>query len=139
VRYREYEGGALLRFERGESVMVVFHWFLRERGVELGHFSGIGAVSRATYGYYRLEEREYTWHEIDEDVEVISWAGNVALRDGRPWAHTHATFGMADGSTVGGHVRDAVVGATLELFLTILPGRLERRMDPQVGIALLDP
>lgn len=137
MQYREFDGGAIIRFERGESVMDVFHSFLAEKGIEFGYFSAIGAVEHATVGCYRLDVKEYIWHEIDEDVEVASWSGNVALRDGAPWAHTHAVFAKMDGTTLGGHVRDARVGATLELVLNALPGALERQMDAGVGLALL--
>ena len=139
MRYREFDGGFVIRFERGESVLDLFHAFLAEREIRFGYFSAIGAVGHVTFGYYRLDTQSYIWHEVDEDVEVASWSGNVSIRDGAPWAHTHAVFGKMDGSTLGGHVRDAIVGATLELVLNVLPGRMDRELDPAIGLALMCP
>ncbi len=139
MKVREFEGGYVIRFERGESAMDEFHSFLKDRGVEFGYFSAIGALESAAFGLYRLDIKDYLWHEIAEEMEVCAWSGNVSIRDGEPFAHTHAVFGKIDGSTVGGHVRDAVVGATLELVLNVLPGRMERQMDDSIGLALLCP
>ncbi len=139
MHHRQFDGGYLLRFEKGESVTDVFHAFLKEKGVEFGYFSAIGPLQGATFGFYRLDIKDYVRHEIREEVEVASWSGNVSLRDGEPYAHTHAVFGKMDGTTLGGHVFDAVVGATLELVLNVLPGTVERRMDEEIGLALLCP
>ena len=139
MKVREFDSGFMIRFERGESVMDVFHAFLNERGIAFGYFSAIGALQHATFGFYRLDVKDYLWHEINEDVEVASWSGNVSLRNGEPFAHTHAVFGKIDGTTLGGHVRDAVTGATLELVLHVLPGELHREMDDTMGLPLLCP
>ncbi len=139
MQYREYDGGYLLRFQRGENTTEVFHEFLKSKGIEFGAFSAIGAVSHAVFGFYRLDIKEYVWNELREDAEVVAWSGNVSIRDGEPWAHTHAVFARMDGSTVGGHVREATVGGTLELVLDVLPGRIERRKDEDTGLALLCP
>jgi uncharacterized protein len=138
VRYREFQGGYSIRFERGEKVLEMFHAFLKERGVEWGHFSALGALESLELGFYRLATKEWApRHFLSEELEVCSWSGNVAIRDGEPWAHTHAVVGRDDGTTLGGHVFEATVGATLELVLIVLPGRMEREWDPEIGLELL--
>jgi uncharacterized protein len=140
VFYEEFEGGYHIRFERGERVLEKFHEFLEERGVEWGHFSALGALEEVEFGFFRVTRKDWTARrKVFEELEVCSWSGNVALLDGKPWAHTHGVFGREDGSTFGGHVFEASAGATLELVLTVLPGRMKREMDDQVGLALLRP
>ena len=46
---------------------------------------------------------------------------------------------MGDGSAAAGHLQEAVVRPTLEIILTEAPGHLRKRMDADVGIALIDP
>ena len=48
-------------------------------------------------------------------------------------------FGFKDGSAAAGHLQEAVVRPTLEIILTEAPGHLRKRMDADVGIALIDP
>jgi uncharacterized protein len=137
VQCRKFEGGYQIRFERGERVLETFHTFLAEQRVGWGWFSALGAIEAVEFGFYRLATKEYKRHSFSEELEVCSWSGNVALRDGKPWAHTHAIFGRLDGSTLGGHVFEATVSVTLELILTVLPGHLRREMDPDIGLELL--
>jgi uncharacterized protein len=137
MQSREFEGGHHIRFERGERVQEAFHAFLEEQGVGWGWFSALGAVDAVEFGFYQLATKKFTRHSFSEELEVCSWSGNVAIRRGKPWAHTHAVFGRLDGSTLGGHVFEATVAGTLELVLTVLPGRVQREKDPDIGLELL--
>jgi predicted DNA-binding protein with PD1-like motif len=46
--------------------------------------------------------------------------------------------GKRDASAHGGHLLEATVWPTLEVVLTESPKHLKRRMDPAVGLALID-
>ena len=137
MEQRRFDGGYQIRFERQEKVQETFHRLLGDLDVTWGHFSAIGAVESVELGFYPLTTKEWVRRPLIEPLEVCSWTGNVALLDGKPFAHTHAVLGREDGSTLGGHVFEATVGATLELVLTVLPGETERLLDSQVGLPLL--
>jgi predicted DNA-binding protein with PD1-like motif len=103
-------------------------------------FTGIGALSEATLGYYDLKSQEYVEIPVDEQVELLVLAGDVTLDGQGGWkVHGHAVCGRRDGSTVGGHVLRAVVRPTLELVVTTTPTHLRRRHDAASGLALIDP
>jgi predicted DNA-binding protein with PD1-like motif len=76
---------------------------------------------------------------INEQVEVLSMIGDFALYQGKPVLHTHMTVGHRDGRTSGGHVLEAVVSPTLEVFVTVDPIPLHKKPDPETGLALIDP
>lgn len=139
MKYRQFDGGWIIRFEHGEKVMDTFHSFLAEQNITFGSFTGLGAVLRAEFGFYRLDRKDYAWMTVDEEMELASWIGNVSLREGKPFAHTHAVFCKLDGSATGGHVREAEVGATLEVVLHVLPGEMHRELDERIGLHLLCP
>jgi predicted DNA-binding protein with PD1-like motif len=104
-----------------------------------GHFTAIGALSRVTLGWFDLQKKMYRKIPIDEQVEVLSMIGDFALYQGKPALHTHMTVGHRDGRTSGGHVIEAVVSPTLEVFVTVEPVPLNKKHDPESGLTLIDP
>jgi predicted DNA-binding protein with PD1-like motif len=68
---------------------------------------------------------------------VLSLIGDIALRDGEPQVHAHMVVGRADGTAHGGHLLEARVRPTCELILTESPIRLQKKLDPESGIALI--
>lgn len=112
--------------------------FASANRVEGAEVSGIGAFSRAMVGFYNLERQEYDRIPVEEETEVLSLLGNLSHTDEGPRVHLHATLSRRDGSAVGGHLFEGVVGATLEVFVHETPTALRRVGDPAAGIPLLD-
>jgi predicted DNA-binding protein with PD1-like motif len=68
---------------------------------------------------------------------VLSFAGNIAVTDGKAQLHTHIVVGKSDGSAHGGHFLGGRVWPTLEMILTELPLHLRRVHDQETGLALI--
>ena len=127
-------------FDEGEEVSGGLLAFARERELAGAYFTAIGALEAATLGFWDAEARDYRRIQVDEQVEVLSLAGNVAIGpDGGPKVHAHLVVGKADGTAHGGHLLGGRVRPTLELVLVENPRELRRRFDPRTGLALLDP
>ena len=135
--YTKQADAYVIRFEDGEAIPERFREFLVARSVAGGSFSGIGAVSRARIAYFNVSKREYEDIELDEQLEVLSLAGNVALHDGEPLIHAHVTLGRRDGSVLGGHLRTGIVRPTLEIILRVISAPLERAVEPEYGLPAL--
>ena len=73
---------------------------------------------------------------LDQQAEVLSLVGDVALEKGKPKIHAHAVVGLADGSTRG-HLIEAHVWPTLEVVVSQSPAHLQRMTDPETGLALV--
>jgi len=105
-------------------------------GVEVGAVSAIGALKRATIGYYDQETHEYRAIEIDRPVEISSLSGNISIRDGKPFLHAHATLADSQGNVRGGHLSSGTVFAA-EVFIRELCGRPPTRThDPTTDLFL---
>lgn len=100
--------------------------------------SGIGAFSRATLGYFDRDRRDYLRVEIEEQVEVLTLLGNIALADGQPKLHLHVVLGKRDASACGGHLLAGHVWPTLEVMVVETPPHLRRRVDSETQLPLLD-
>jgi predicted DNA-binding protein with PD1-like motif len=128
----------VLVLDKGDEVVKSIAAFARDHGLAAAHFTAIGAFSEATLGYFDRDLRDYTRIAIPEQVEVLSLVGDIALADNQPQVHAHAVVGKRDGTAHGGHVLQATVWPTLEVVLIEAPRHLRRRMDPAVGLALID-
>jgi uncharacterized protein len=123
---------------KGDEAFSGLMEFAEKYHVASGHFTAIGALSRVTLGWFDLQKKMYRKIPIDEQVEVLSMIGDFALYQGKPALHTHMTVGR-DGRTSGGHVIEAVVNPTLEVFVTVEPVPLQKKHDPESGLTLIDP
>jgi predicted DNA-binding protein with PD1-like motif len=126
-----------LVFDKGDEVLENLLAFAREHGLSAAEFTGLGALSDAVLGYFDWQKKEYERIPIDEQVEVLNLTGNIALADGEPKLHPHIVLGKADGTAHGGHLLEGHVRPTLEVIVTESPRHLERRSDPETGLALL--
>jgi predicted DNA-binding protein with PD1-like motif len=107
--------------------------------VKAASFVALGAFKRATIAYFDFVQKKYKPIPIEEQVEVVTLAGDV-VRDEKdePDLHAHTVLGLPDGSTRGGHLLEGQVRPTLEVTITETPGHLVRRKRPELGIALID-
>ncbi|HEX6719932.1 MAG TPA: PPC domain-containing DNA-binding protein [Burkholderiaceae bacterium] len=127
-----------LIFDSGDDVMATLQAFATEHNLMASRFTAIGAFQRATLGYFDWRRKEYERIPVNEQVEVVSIVGDIALDDdNEPKVHAHAVLGRRDGSTLGGHLLEATVRPTLEVLLTESPDHLRRVCDPRSGIALI--
>ena len=74
---------------------------------------------------------------VQEQVELLSLIGDIALDGGQPKLHAHVVVGKRDGTTRGGHLLEAHVWPTLEVIVTESPSQLTRTMDRESGLALI--
>jgi uncharacterized protein len=126
-------------FDTGDEVAAGLLAFAREHRLAGSHFKGIGACERVTLGFFELDRKDYKKIPINEQVEVMSLIGNICLEEsGEPKVHAHMVVGRRDGSAHGGHLLEAYVRPTLEIFLVESSKPLRRRMNEEVGLALID-
>lgn len=124
-------------FDKGDECMAGLLAFARERHLDAAQFTAIGAFSKATLGYFDRATNDYRKIPVEEQVEVLTLLGDIALDRGEPKVHAHVVVGRADGTTAGGHILEAHVWPTLEVVLTESPRHLRREVDPETGLALI--
>ncbi|HET8649178.1 MAG TPA: PPC domain-containing DNA-binding protein [Gemmatimonadales bacterium] len=128
-----------LVFGQGEDAVAGLQQFAELEKLGGSHFTAIGAFQRVTLGYFERDRKKYRRIPLDEQVEVVSLIGNVALAgDDRPRIHAHVVVGRSDGHACGGHLLEGIVWPTLEVVLSESPLHLRRRLDPETGLALLE-
>jgi len=136
--YRAVEGGYLLRLPRGARVMETLLDFIREKNIDGGALSAIGAVEEVELGYFRLSDHQYLRKKLNGIYELVAFSGNVSYVDGQPMVHAHAVLGDPGFQTVAGHFFDGAVAVTMEIYLTVFSDKIARRRDEETGLNLLD-
>jgi predicted DNA-binding protein with PD1-like motif len=139
----------VIALESGDRVIESITRFGRQERLAGAEFTAIGALASAKLAYFNWETKDYDEIQVDEQVELLSLNGRVTLPegadpaapdfDGDPHLHVHCVLGRRDGTTVGGHLMEAEVRPTCEVFLTELPTHLARRRDPESGLPVIDP
>jgi uncharacterized protein len=137
MQFQQFGDRYIVRLHSGEPVMETLTAFLRERGVGFASVSAIGAVRRAELGYWNADTQEYEFRAFEEQLEVVSFGGNCSIRDGEPFLHIHCALGRQDFSLIGGHLKEALVHPTLEVWLQTEPERVRRARDQGSGLYLL--
>lgn len=124
--------------ESGDEVHGCLQRLAEEESLSAAQVTAIGAFRDATLAYFDWEAKAYEEIPVDEQVEVLSLTGDIALdQSDRPKLHLHTVLGRRDGSTIGGHLIGAHVRPTLEVILTEAPAFLRRVHDPHSGLALI--
>jgi len=126
-------------FQTGDEVMGGLTSFAKAQGLGGSHFTAIGAFSRAVVAYFDWPSKKYRHVPIEEQVEVLSFDGDITIENGTPTVHAHVVLGKVDATAHGGHLIEGHVRPTLELVITEAPRHLHRRLDAPSGLALIDP
>jgi len=125
-------------FEKGDEVLETLRRFANEQRLLASHFTAIGALSDVVIGFFDLVQKDYKKIPIGEQVEVLSLTGDIAFEGDVPKIHAHIVVGKSDGTAHGGHLIAGHVFPTIELILVESPKYLQRRLDKETGLALID-
>ncbi len=104
-------------FAKGDEIMSGLTEFAAREKFVAGHFTAIGALESARFGWFDRAQNAYRNIPIDHQVEMISLIGDIGVVNGVPQIHAHGAVGFPDGQVRGGHMLEAIVWPTLELFL----------------------
>jgi predicted DNA-binding protein with PD1-like motif len=106
-----------LTFSRGDEMMSGMTDFAEKYHITSGHFTAIGAVDSGILGWSDPDLKVYKKIPITSESEVISMVGSIRMQNGHPYVHGHMVVGHPDGSVIGGHIVEAHVSLTLDVFV----------------------
>jgi len=130
----------ILVFETGDELAKGLLEFAEQEKLSAASFEAVGALSSVRLGWFSWESKKYEPSvTLDEQMELLSLIGDVALKDGEPVVHAHAVIGKKDGTAHGGHLLEAHIRPTCEVILTESPAHLQKHIDRRSGLALIRP
>lgn len=128
----------VLVFEENDELAGGLKQFAAEQKLASSSFTAIGALSSAKLGWLNPATKQYEPSvALDEQVELLSLIGDIAVSSDGPVVHAHAVVGKRDGTAHGGHLLQARIRPTCEVVLTENPVHLTKVFDPKAGIMLI--
>jgi predicted DNA-binding protein with PD1-like motif len=128
-----------VRLDKGERLAESLEQFAKTCNVRGARVMGVGGALEVDLGFYDLDKKEYEWRHFDGLREIASLTGSLAYDENDKFViHLHGVFSDRDYQAVGGHVKDLVVAATVELFVNVIGKPLQRKTNDDVGLPLLD-
>jgi uncharacterized protein len=138
MRYQAAGGVFVVRLDPEEEIVTALASFCEANRIDAGTVSGIGSARHAVIAFFDRDRREYESMTIEEDTEIASLTGNVALKDGKAFLHLHATLASRRFQVFAGHLMEARVASTTEVVIRPAEGWIQRAFDPQSGLYLLE-
>jgi predicted DNA-binding protein with PD1-like motif len=129
----------ILVFAPGDEIMSGLYDFADKYHVKSAHFTGIGDVKTAKVGWFDQTKKMFKVNRTDEQCEITSMIGDIALYNGKPVVHAHINLATQDGIVHGGHLLEGFVTPTLEVMMTVEPAALYKKFNTGFDGPLIDP
>jgi predicted DNA-binding protein with PD1-like motif len=125
-------------FGKGDEVLSGLTELAESENIQAAQISAIGAFQHAVFAWFDENRKAFRNIPVDRQVEACSVLGNIGLIAGKPAVHVHGVVALPTGETRGGHILEAYVWPTLELFLTAWPEPLVKVHDDETDLAFFD-
>ncbi len=126
----------MVSLERGDRVVASLKEVAHNHELTAASISGIGGINDVTVAYYNLYEKRYIEQNFSETYELLSCDGNVAMKDGEHFIHTHVSIADVNYQVYGGHLMEATVAIVGEFVLDPIDGAIARLMNDEIGLAV---
>ena len=126
----------LLTLAKGDYINRTFESFAEVKGVGCAWLNGIGALENPEIGYYSIEDKSYHRKHFKGEFELTSLVGNITVKEGKPFAHTHITFSDTNYKAFGGHLFDAKITAAGEFLMQLGNDEINRKMNQEIQLPL---
>ena len=136
MKFRMDKFKAYMTLAKGDNINKTFESFAEVKGVGCAWLNGIGALENPEIGYYSLEDKSYYRKTFKGEYELTSLIGNITLKEGKPFSHTHITFSDTEFRVFGGHLFDANITAAGEFIMQFGSDEINREMNAEIGLPL---
>ena len=120
MEYRKFNNTLVVRLQRGEEILTELKNVALMENIKLAKVSAIGATDYFVVGAYSVEEQNLS--------------GNITTMNGEYYAHLHITCADEKSNCYGGHLNECRIAATLELFIDVIDGTVDRIKDEETGL-----
>jgi len=115
------KGGRTFRINmtKGDEILSGLTEFAEKYKIRNGHFSGLGAINKAMFGWSDVESGNGQKQiPLNQEAEIVSLGGSISMNaQGQSTVHAHGTVALSDGTVKGGHWWEAHVSIIAEIFV----------------------
>lgn len=138
MEYKRKENQMVIRLNRGEEIISSLMEIFKKEKIYSASVAGIGASDKFTIGAYNVSKKEYKKNTFYGEYEIVSLLGNVSKseKEDAPYIHLHICLADDKGKSLGGHLNEAYISATCEIFVNIKDIEIGRKKDEETGLYL---
>lgn len=127
----------ILALRKGEQVQEAITRCANDAELKGAALSGLGAFQPATLRYFDHETKVYHDKEYPEFMEVTNLTGNISFVENLRENHIHVTLSDHGFNPQAGHLKDATVGAVLEIQITPMKHQITKEFDAETGLEII--
>ncbi len=137
MEYKRFGDTIIARIDKGEEIQQAVKEIALKEQIKLADVNALGAINDFDVGVLMTKDKRYHKNSFQGNFEIVSLVGTISTMDGEFYAHLHMSAGDETGKVVGGHLNRAVVSATCEMVIRVIQGEVDRKMNPDIGLNLL--
>ena len=107
-----------------------------KESIKSGWISGVGAMYEIEVGYFDVDKKDYIRKSFPGDYEILGISGNISIKEGNRFIHTHVTFSDENFNVFGGHLFDAKIAAGGEFMINKCDFEIKRKFNKDIGLHL---
>ena len=138
MEYRRFNDKIVARIDKGEEILEQIKEIALKENIKLASVSALGATNNFTVGVFKTGEKKYYSNEFKGDFEIVSLIGTINTMNGEFYTHIHMSAGNDKGEVFGGHLNRAIISATCEMVIQIIDGRVDRKLNEEIGLNLFE-
>lgn len=128
----------IIRLKKGDRIVATIEAELDRLKIKAGFLWGLGAISEAELMVYDLKDKSYSSKVFRGVFEVTSFSATITKGMDKPvMVHPHIVISDKNFKCYGGHLKEGVVAATLEVAIEKSSQKLERYSDKHIGLNLI--
>lgn len=134
MEYRRFGDTIVVRMDKGEDLFEKLKQVAILEDIKLASISALGTFSSMTVGIYDLDQKQFVGNDFEGMFEIVSLTGTINTMGGEYYCHLHSAAADRTGTVYGGHLSSGIVGATLEMVITVIDGVVDRVKDEDTGL-----
>ena len=127
----------LLVLRKGEQVQQAISRCANDAELQGATLSGLGALQPVTLRYFDHEAKIYHDKEYTDFMGVTNLTGNITFVNNQRQNHIHVTLSDHHFNSQAGHLKDATVGAVLEIQVTPMQHQISKEYDAETGLEII--
>ena len=128
----------IVRLKKGDRIVATIEAELDRLKIKAGFLWGLGAISEVELMVYDLKDKSYSSKIFKGVFEVTSFSATITKGVDKPvMIHPHIVISGKDFNCYGGHLKEGIVAATLEVAIEKSSQKLERYADKHIGLNLI--